>query len=505
MHTKDELLLLIESLNQTEKRYFKIFAKRHVIGKSNAYLDLFEAAENAGKKGNYNEDIIRKQLIKVIPSGSFAVIKHYLYNLILRSMRAYHENDTVSHTLTQRMIDVEFLMQKGLFEKALKIVAAIKSTARTYNRNYILLEVLSLQRRLMRHTLAKSTEANLIASSEEEILSLQKITTELQFHHIYDQLYVMLQKYYQFRDEKLLNKVQKIIKNPLLNNQDAATTFESIMMFHLIHADHAHLTGDAQKAKFHRQQIINTYEQHPKMKEDESLRYLNSLNNYLASCFQLNDLAEIGDVLQKIKSVIPANQEEEAQIFKSSTYLELLYYMQTNRFDDAKKLVPAIASGIKKFGKSLHKGRLLTLYYNVAVLFFVLESFDDCLSWINEIIFGEWETIRQDIQDSAKILQIIVHYELQNFELLDSLMRSTHRHLKGTNRLYDLETALMQLIKKLMRSADKKERTAAIQAAIVKVNKLTGKYDQGATGIEELLLWMQSRLTQKSITDCMIK
>ena len=61
------------------------------------------------------------------------------------------------------------------------------------------------------------------------------------------------------------------------------------MMFHLIHADHAHLTGDAQKAKFHRQQIINTYEQHPKMKEDESLRYLNSLNNYLASCFQLND------------------------------------------------------------------------------------------------------------------------------------------------------------------------------------------------------------------------
>ena len=40
MNAKDDLLSLIQSLNQTEKRYFKIYAQRHVIGKSNAYIDF---------------------------------------------------------------------------------------------------------------------------------------------------------------------------------------------------------------------------------------------------------------------------------------------------------------------------------------------------------------------------------------------------------------------------------------------------------------------------------
>ena len=55
MNAKDDLLFLIQSLNQTEKRYFKIYAQRHVIGKSNAYIDLFEAVETAGKKDDYKE------------------------------------------------------------------------------------------------------------------------------------------------------------------------------------------------------------------------------------------------------------------------------------------------------------------------------------------------------------------------------------------------------------------------------------------------------------------
>ena len=129
MNAKDDLLFLIQSLNQTEKRYFKIYAQRHVIGKSNAYIDLFEAVETAGKKDDYNEAVIKQKLKKVIPASSYAVIKNYLYNLILKSMRAYHEDDTATHAISQRMLDIEFLMQKGLFEKALKMLNTTKQTA----------------------------------------------------------------------------------------------------------------------------------------------------------------------------------------------------------------------------------------------------------------------------------------------------------------------------------------------------------------------------------------
>ena len=505
MNAKDDLLFLIQSLNQTEKRYFKIYAQRHVIGKSNAYIDLFEAVETAGKKDDYNEAVIKQKLKKVIPASSYAVIKNYLYNLILKSMRAYHEDDTATHAISQRMLDIEFLMQKGLFEKALKMLNTTKQTARTLNRNFLLIEILSLQRRLMRHTLEKSSEATLQASSEEEMVCLQKITLELKYHHLYDQLFVMLQKYYQFRDEKLLNKVQKIMKNPLITDPPQDLSFESVIMYNLIHSDHAHLIGDTHKSKLHRKKIIEAYEEYPKMQADESLRYLNSLNNYLTSCFHSNDLNEVAKTLQKIKSIVPANLEEESQIFKNSTYLELLFYIQTNQFVLAKKLVPVIESGLKKFGNKLPKGRILTIYYNIAVLFLVIEEFDECLTWINNIIFGEWENIRQDIQDSAKMLQIILHYELGNVDLLDSLMRSTRRHLKESERLYEMETLLLQLVKKLIRTPGKKERNQALEQVKQKISVLSNINGQVITGTEEILLWIESRLNGRSIADSMGK
>lgn len=505
MIATDDLLSLIQSLNQTEKRYFKIFAQRHVIGKSNAYINLFDAVDAAGKKGNYDESEIRKQLNKIIPTTSFAVVKNYLYNLILKSMRAYHEDDNETHAISLRLLDIEFLMQKGLYDKALKLLKTIKQSAHALNRNFMLIEILSLQRRLMRHTLEKSSENTLQKSSEEEMACLQNITLELKYHHLYDQLFVMLQQYYQFRDERLLNKVQKIMKNPLLANSEQATTFEATIMYHLIHSDHAHLIGDAFKSKYHRHQIMVAYEAYPKMQQDESLRYLNSLNNYLTSCFQINDLEQIAATLEKIKSIIPTNLEEESQIFKNSTYLELLFYIQTNRFADAQQLVPVIESGLKKFGSKLPKGRILTIYYNVAVLFFVTEAFDECLTWINKIIFGDWENIRQDIQDSAKIIQIIVHFELGNIELLESLMRSTRRHLKETNRLYEVESLLLQLMKKLLRSPGKKERGNALQAAQLKLQQLISQSESAVTGTDEVQLWLDSRIKNKKISEIMIK
>ena len=183
----------------------------------------------------------------------------------------------------------------------------------------------------------------------------------------------------------------------------------------------------------------------------------------------------------------------------------MLFYIQTNQFVLAKKLVPIIESGLKKFGNKLPKGRILTIYYNIAVLFLVIEEFDECLTWINNIIFGEWENIRQDIQDSAKMLQIILHYELGNVDLLDSLMRSTRRHLKESERLYEMETLLLQLVKKLIRTPGKKERNQALEQVKQKISVLSNINGQVITGTEEILLWIESRLNGRSIADSMGK
>ena len=103
------------------------------------------------------------------------------------------------------------------------------------------------------------------------------------------------------------------------------------------------------------------------------------------------------------------------------------------------------------------------------------------------------------------MLQIILHYELGNVDLLDSLMRSTRRHLKENERLYEMETLLLQLVKKLIRTPGKKERNQALEQVKQKISVLSNINGQVITGTEELLLWIESRLNGRSIADSMGK
>ena len=59
MKVTDDLFQLIKSLDQSEKRYFKIFSTMHIKdSEENKYIMLFDAID---KQSEYDEDEIRKK------------------------------------------------------------------------------------------------------------------------------------------------------------------------------------------------------------------------------------------------------------------------------------------------------------------------------------------------------------------------------------------------------------------------------------------------------------
>ena len=86
MKKPDDLFKLIKSLEKAEKGYFKKFAQTHNKGAEHQYLKLFDAID---QQLEYNEP----DLLKKFKSESFvkqlSVTKSYLWDLILKSQRAY--------------------------------------------------------------------------------------------------------------------------------------------------------------------------------------------------------------------------------------------------------------------------------------------------------------------------------------------------------------------------------------------------------------------------------
>ena len=110
----DDLFQLIKALTKQEKRYFKLHASRHVIGKENKYVKLFDAID---QQKEYNEERIKKKFNHAPITRQLHVAKNYLYHLLLDSLRSYHESKSEDKFFTL-LRNAQLLFNKGLYCKA---------------------------------------------------------------------------------------------------------------------------------------------------------------------------------------------------------------------------------------------------------------------------------------------------------------------------------------------------------------------------------------------------
>jgi len=126
------LFELIQSLSQTEKRYFKVFLQKYVKGDRDNYARLFDAID---KQKVYDES-----KLKSFPH--LAVMKVRLEENILWILQDFHSSKSVSEKLKREIRTIEILFQKRLLNHALKQIAKSKKSAEHYEEYLSLFELL---------------------------------------------------------------------------------------------------------------------------------------------------------------------------------------------------------------------------------------------------------------------------------------------------------------------------------------------------------------------------
>jgi len=117
MKPSTNLFDLVKSLSKSEKRFFKLSASLQSGDKN--YLKLFDEIE---QQEYYDEELIKEKFkketfIKHLPSE-----KSHLYKLILKSLRGFHADNSVSSLLKQEIKNIEILYNKALFKECRKFL-----------------------------------------------------------------------------------------------------------------------------------------------------------------------------------------------------------------------------------------------------------------------------------------------------------------------------------------------------------------------------------------------
>ena len=144
MKPSTELHDLIKSLTKSEKRFFKLHSALQSGDKN--YLRLFEAID---KQKVYDEEglkqfFAKETFIKHLPSE-----KNHLYKLILKALRAFHAESSVSGILKQEIKNIEILYSKALYTECNKLLHRAKRIARENERFYYWFELLNWEKMLL--------------------------------------------------------------------------------------------------------------------------------------------------------------------------------------------------------------------------------------------------------------------------------------------------------------------------------------------------------------------
>ncbi len=497
MIASDELHKLIKSLSQSEKRFFKIYASRHVIGEQNNYVQLFDAI---AMQKNYDEVAIKKKFEGASFMQRFAAVKNYLHGLILKSMRNFHSGTTIDIELKEMLIDIDFLYQKGLYKQCQKLHEKAERLAHETDKKTRLLDILEWKAKLLQATNRDFDQENFhknVFMEEDEILSSIRLTLELKSDVL--GVFTMIRKQGFARSKQDLERIFEVVRKYGKLHYEQLN-FNDKYYLNYINTVYYTSSGNFEKSYFFTKRNVDLLDSVPqKLRAEEFEKDIVSLNNLVVNLINLKKNHEIKPYLEKIRSLATHNIRENVLLWVTSYKLVLGVTIRACDYDQAAKIVEEIDQGIGFYSDKIPSADISLFKFNMAIVHFVNRNHSKAIKTLNEIINEHDLSLRDDIQSFARIIRLIVFWEKGEEELLPYATLSTYRFLYKRKKLYKFEATVLAFIREKIPhiNTSGKLKAAFIELKDQLEKQLQDPLERKALDYFDFTTWIESKITKK--------
>jgi|GEM_PF-903319 len=455
MKEKDDLFELIQSMDAHEKGYFKKYTRLHGNAGDNNYLLLFDAIN---RQQEYNEAQILQKFRGEKFIRQIGVAKHYLYELILRSLRAYRENQSTLARLNGWMENAEILFSKGMPAQAMKMVAKCRELIGSLDDPLRELEIQQWERKFIGEMKAAGMDDRMAASLAESSASVDRLKKQLELRNVYFSLLWIVRKDMSLRNKAVKQEMERIIEHPLLKDEDALEGFFQKLNFYNTWNIYYYLGGEKEKAYMYIRRVVDLWNEHPEIRDQNIDVYIGGLNNFIISCLALHKFGEVRERMEELDRLPLQSPGIKARIFENASLWKQSLGMMSGDAEYLEQLCVELEEGLETYTDKIHEVRVMLINYGLAMIYFLIMRHDKALAKVNAILDMKKIELRKDIQANARILNLLIHYELGNEDLLEYITRSTRRYLESRENFYEYEKIIFGALNKLTRKDDPQSR-----------------------------------------------
>ena len=504
MKPSHELFRLVKSLTKSEKRFFKLMSSLQ-SGEKN-YIKLFDSIE---KQNEYDEDAIKQQFagqtfIRHLPSE-----KNHLYKLILKSLRLFYSENSVSAILAENIQSIDILYNKALYSECGKLVRKAKKIAKSHERFYYLFELIKWEKLLLEEEFQSGQfDRDLNKVIEEEHSVIKKLRNLAEYEIVYSKInYVFRQGGYtrNVQERELVHEIQN---HELIKGKNTALSKRAAAACYYVKGLCAITNNDVEDSFLNFSKVVQIFEENPNLIQDIPKQYIRSLGNLFYYYIKAGDYKRLFELIDKMRSFKDQpgfnRIDIKIRIFLSTNYFEMLAYDRQGEFEKAIDMIESISNKMKEFGEKITKEDEVVFGHLFANILFAAGKYRESLRQINTVLNDNESNLRQDIFSFAKLFNLVIHYELENFDLLDYLIKSTERYYLKKKKTIDVgyafELTFIKGFKQLIKTSKRVEKSHDILEEMEQeLNKLMrDQNERVALEYFDYIAWIQAKLINTS-------
>ncbi len=496
----DALFQLVRSLEKAEKRHFKLYIKRSSGKEDLKIIQLFDALD---KLPEYDEKNLLKKL-KGVTKPQLANLKTHLYKQLLASLRLLKTTENTDLQLSEHLDYARLLYNKGLKIQSLKILEKAKELAKTNQKFNFLAQVISLEKKIETLHITRST----LDKTEQLTIEALEISGHIDRVTRLSNLALLLYRWYvrfgHARNEDDEKDIKAFFKSNLPEDISAINGFYEKLYLYQSYCWYAFVRQDFLMYYRYSEKWIALFDEHPTMITVETGHYIKGLHNLLNAHFDLRNYRKFQGTIRKFENFAktPAATHHDNFRIHTSIYInvaKLNWHLMVGTFKEGLSLVPEIEMNLKEYALYVDQHRILVFNYKIATLYFGAEQYGKSIDYLQKIIQVS-QDLRHDLQCYARVLHLMAHYELGNYEIIESLIKSVYRFMAKMKNLTVVEEEMFRFLRRSF-NVSPRQLKPELEKFLEKIKHLEkNRFETRAFAYLDIISWVESKVYGKTLS-----
>ncbi len=497
----DTLFQLVQSLEKSEKRHFKLYIKRSSGKEELKIVRLFDALD---KLQVYDE----KQLLKKLPGVTkpqLNNLKSHLYKQLLASLRLLKTAENTDLQLSEQLDHARLLYNKGLKLQSLKILEKAKELAKANSKYNYLAQVISLEKKIETLHITRSTLEKTEALAKEASEISGHIDSVVKLSNLALLLYRWYVKNGHARNENDEKDIREFFKQNLPANVNAITDFYERLYLYQSYCWYAFIRQDFLMYYRYSQKWINLFEAQPLMKAVETGHYIKGMHNLLNAHFVLRNFSGFEISLSNFEKFSESTAANQHDNFRTHTFIyinsaRINQHLMQGTFKEGLAVIPEIEKKLEEYSIFVDRHRILVFNYKIATLYFGAGNYEVSIDYLLRIINGPLD-LRNDLQCYARLLNLMAHYELGNYEIIESLIKSVYRFMAKMKNLTVVEEEMFRFLRNSF-NVSPRELKPEFEKFYYSIKHLeNNRFETRSFTYLDIISWVESKIFEKPMSE----